>query len=98
MTNDDDGYTVNPAHPIFFSPTEEQEKIGQQIMDYAGDHYNDGGWDVIYECHTAATVAALVWSYGGAEDVTTFEQALEQIKPIVSVYDDREADAKNSEF
>jgi hypothetical protein len=98
MSDEKEVFSVNYDHPIFFKASPTELAIGQQIMDYAGEHYEDGGWDVIYECHTAESVAAMIWSFGGAEDITNFEEALEDLKGVVSVWADREADAQNSAF
>jgi hypothetical protein len=66
-------------------------------MDYAREHYDDGGWDVIYECWDASTVAHMVW-FENRDMPETYEYALEQVSEIVSIYADRQADAENSAF
>lgn len=59
-----------------------------QVKQYALDHYTDGGWDVIVECFTDEELAEAI---GGA---TTLKGALRKLRPPVSVWADRQADAR----
>lgn len=103
---DTGGYEGEDAQRGHFACTkgpltrEQRLAIGEQIMAYAGEHYEDGGWDVIVECHTAESVAHMVWIDDECcEKITTFDQAREDLeKGVVAVWADREADARNSAF
>jgi hypothetical protein len=63
-----------------------------QIKAHALAHYEDGGWDVIVECWSDEDIAETIGK------ATTLRGALKKIRDIVSVYDDRQADARNSAF
>lgn len=67
-----------------------KEEIAKYIYDYAVEHYNDGGWDVIVECWTLNEIM------GRIEDDESQEEALEGFKDLVSVWAERQADAVNS--
>jgi hypothetical protein len=80
---------------------EQRVAIGQQLLDYAGldENYQAGGWDVLYECNTAESVARLVWSDAEDDHILTFEQARDELaEGVIAVWADREADARNSAF
>ena len=70
------------------------QNIIEYIKQYALEHYDDGGWDVIVEC----------WSNKDIEkhltlcNVTTKEKALSAFEGIVNVWADQQADARNSAF
>ncbi len=40
-----------------------RQKIAEQIMAHAREHYTEGGWDVIVECWDEAEVIRVVWGY-----------------------------------
>lgn len=63
-----------------------------QVRQHAEDHYTDGGWDVIVECFTDEELAELIG------EAATFEEALATVSVPVSVWADRQADARNSAF
>ena len=63
-----------------------------QVRAHALAHYNDGGWDVIVECWEDSDIAETI---GKAR---TFKGALAKVASIVSIYDDCQADARNSAF
>jgi hypothetical protein len=63
-----------------------------EVKAYALDHYNDGGWDVIVECWEDADIAKAI---AGA---TTLLGARRKLASSVSIWADREADARNSAF
>ena len=67
-----------------------KEEIAKYIYNYAQDHYNDGGWDVIVECWTIQTIMDAL------EDDETKEEALESFKRVAGVHAERQADAVNS--
>lgn len=67
-----------------------KEEIAKYIYDYAVEHYNDGGWDVIVECWTINDIKNQIMDYESKED------ALKHFESVVAVWADREADAINS--
>ena len=70
------------------------ENIIEYIKQYALEHYDDGGWDVIVEC----------WSNKDIENhltlckATTKEKSLKDFQSIASIWADQQADARNSAF
>ena len=64
----------------------------EQVKQYALDHYTDGGWDVVVECWSDAEIAVKI---GYA---VTLEEALNEFRPLIEVWADRQADARNSAF
>lgn len=62
------------------------------VRAHAEAHYQDGGWDVIVECWEDSDI---VEEIGRAR---TAKGAIAKVAGIVSVYADREADARNSAF
>jgi hypothetical protein len=68
--------------------------LAPALYEYARQHYNDGGWDVIVEC----------WSIGMIEDylikrdARTLEEAVAAFRDRVDVWADQQADAINSAF
>jgi hypothetical protein len=62
------------------------------IKSHAEAHYEDGGWDVIVECWDDNAIAEFI---AGA---TTPDEALECFGPLIDVWSDRQADARNSAF
>jgi hypothetical protein len=79
---------VSRDHPV-------QWALAEAFYAYAEAHYTDGGWDVIVECWEHPQIAEAF----AAEGVTTMEQALScSIAGAVSVWADRQADARNSAF
>ena len=67
------------------------EEIIKFIKQYAQDHYNDGGWDVVVECWSDSDIR----QYLNSCKITTQPEALKQFKRIVDVWADQQADAKN---
>jgi len=67
-----------------------KEEIAKYIYNYAQEHYEDGGWDVIVECWTIKSIMETL------EDDESQEEALEGFKDLVSVWADQQADAVNS--
>jgi hypothetical protein len=66
----------------------------QFIYDYADEHYEDGGWDVISECYSPLVIKEILV----AHKVENEKQAIAAFSDIISVYADRQADARNSAF
>ena len=64
-----------------------------RVKDHARAHYNDGGWDVVYECWGREEVEIVVDECAGDLD-----EAWRIIEACVDVWADRQADARNSEF
>jgi hypothetical protein len=84
----------------FIDPTPEIKKeIAERVMQYALDHYNDGGWDVLVECYEISGVIDLLWEnpFHAGADVLTFEDAIEELRTgIIEIWDEKEADARIS--
>jgi hypothetical protein len=68
------------------------QELVQQIKAHALNHYSDGGWDVVAECWSDADIAEQI---AGAR---TLRGAIRKFNDIISVYADRQADARNSAF
>lgn len=69
-----------------------RQELIEQVKAYALEHYEDGGWDVVVECYDDAMIAEVI---GKAR---TLKGALAKFKTVVSIYADRQADARNSAF
>lgn len=70
----------------------ETTTLVQQVRQYAIEHYEDGGWDVIVECYTDDEIASQIT---GARTLST---ALKRFDTLIDVWSDRQADARNSAF
>ena len=62
------------------------------VKDHAEAHYTEGGWDVIVECWTDEMLADAIGR------TWTLKGALAKLSTAVSIYADRQADARNSAF
>lgn len=69
-----------------------RERLIGYVKDYALTNYDKGGWDVIVECYDDDMIADVI---GKAR---TPEGAIRKFRPLVSVWADRQADARNSAF
>lgn len=69
-----------------------RDELVEAVKDHATKHYDAGGWDVVVETYDDAEIAEVI---GGAR---TVKGALAKFRPMVSVWADRQADARNSEF
>jgi len=67
------------------------EEIIKFIKQYAQDHYNDGGWDVIVECWSDSDIRYQL----NLCKITTKVEALKYFNRLASVWADQQADAKN---
>lgn len=67
-----------------------KEEIAKYIYEYAQEHYNDGGWDVIVECWTIDDIMEQI------EDGESKEDVLNNFKSTAAVWADRQNDAVNS--
>lgn len=67
-----------------------KEEIAKYIYNYAQEHYEDGGWDVIVECWTLKEIMEQI------EDGDSKEDALKKFQSTADVWAEREADALNS--
>jgi hypothetical protein len=77
----------------------ERENIAGRIIEHAVTRYDDGGWDVIVECHTASSLAGIIWMEPEDDAILTYDEALKSVADgVVAVWADREADAENSAF
>lgn len=41
-------------------PTYSVEELVQRVKAHARDHYEEGGWDILIECHTDAEIVAWI--------------------------------------
>ena len=67
------------------------EEIIKFIKQYAQDHYNDGGWDVVVECWSDSDIR----NHLNLCKITTEVEALKCFNRLASVWADQQADAKN---
>lgn len=67
-----------------------KEEIAKYIYDYAVEHYNDGGWDVIVECWAIKDIMEFI------QDDDSKEDALRNFQNTTDVWSERQADAVNS--
>ena len=72
--------------------------IYDAVMQYAAEHYNDGGCDVVSETFTEPELTETVTRIRDGEPATTLAEALAALAPLVDVWADRQADARNSAF
>jgi hypothetical protein len=70
------------------------ETLVSFIKAHALAHYEDGGWDVVVECYSDDEIAQVLM----ANSAGTESQALRSFSSVVSLYADRQADARNSAF
>lgn len=70
--------------------------LAQEVYSYAEANYNEGGWDVIVECMTLDEIADRLKD-ADLEELTP-AAAIDSFRPSVSVWSEREADARNSAF
>ncbi len=70
-------------------PVDTVEEIIAVLRAYSLKHYEDGGWDVIYEAWDDSELKEFFIKHS----VTTPEQAIKAFKPLVAVWADRQADA-----
>lgn len=69
-------------------------KLVAHVKAHAQAHYTDGGWDVIVECWEDDQIAKVLRE----DDANTPAKAIASFKPVVDVWADRQADARNSRF
>lgn len=62
------------------------------VKAHALAHYEDGGWDVVVECWGDGQIAEHV------KGARTIAGAVRRFEDVVSVWADRQADARNSAF
>jgi hypothetical protein len=68
--------------------------LRERLKAHASAHYEDGGWDVIVECWSDAQIDKVLVD----DAVTSFSAALASFEPLIGVWADRQADARNSAF
>lgn len=72
----------------------DRDELVDLVKQHAIDNYEAGGWDVIVECWEDKEILDIL----DRDKANTPQAAIESFKPVVSVWADRQADAKNSEF
>lgn len=70
------------------------QDLSGRLYAHAESHYEDGGWDVIVECFSLDDIAACLKEDG----CVTLDDAIRSFSTSVSVWADRQADARNSAF
>lgn len=70
----------------------DQKTLVDAVKAHALEHYEDGGWDVIVECWEDDQISEQIGQ------AATIEGAIEKFDTVVSVWADRQADARNSAF
>lgn len=78
-------------------------ELVEAVKAHALAHYEDGGWDVVVECWEDREIAdhldqAHFNDDGSIWTVVTAEDAIRAFEPLVDVWADRQADARNSAF
>ena len=68
------------------------EELTAYIKEYALEHYEDGGWDVIVECWDDAGIAKVLREH----EATDEEEAVHAFSWMVSVWGERQRDAEIS--
>ena len=71
----------------------ETKRLVEFVQQYAEDHYEEGGWDVIVECWDFDMIASTL-----GPRTRTEAGALKKMALAVGIYADRQADARNSAF
>lgn len=60
----------------------------EAILDYAHDHYEEDGWDYIYECFSVDDIVDIIsWS-------NSYDEALFIVSTHASIYDERRAEVR----
>lgn len=80
------------------TPTLAEELLYAGVMDHAHRHYEDGGWDVVAETYTQGELTATVMAMRDGVPATTVAEAIAAMEPLVDIWADRQADARNSAF
>lgn len=75
--------------------TPDYAELAHAVIRHAEAHYDEGGWDVIVECRTLDEIRA---ELERDESVTDAASAIASFAPVVDVWADRQADARNSAF
>jgi len=76
-----------------------KKKLVLHVRNYAEEHYEDGGWDVIVECWTDEDIYKHLFDdrdYGEDEPYlkpSTPEKAIRAFDGLIDIWSDRQADA-----
>lgn len=73
-------------------PERTLDALVEAVKAHALAHYEEGGWDVVVECWDDAQIAEHV------KGTRTVTGAVGRFEGVVSVWADRQADARNSAF
>jgi 2-polyprenyl-3-methyl-5-hydroxy-6-metoxy-1,4-benzoquinol methylase len=65
--------------------------IAEQVITYAIKHYNEEGWDFVYECHTADDIAADL----AENNITTFDEAIAHYAEIYGLVNEQREEVKS---
>lgn len=76
--------------------------LARGVLAHAQEHYEEGGWDVLVECYTVYEMTAWLANPDRFDHTiprpTNLDEALAIVQDAVSVWADRQADARNSAF
>lgn len=95
VSEDAETITYRESWDTPHSPT--MAELAQAVIDHATKHYEEGGWDVVVECMTVEDIVG-GWEASDNPAPTTVEEAVATFAAPVSVWADRQADARNSAF
>ena len=68
--------------------------IIEGLKAHANANYEAGGWDVLVECWSDKEIQGHL----DAHNARSIGDAIEAFKPLVSIWAERQADARNSAF
>ncbi len=66
----------------------------QAVKNHANENYEAGGWDILVECWEDEEIACVLKK----DNCKTEKEAIDTFRPLVAVWADRQADARNSAF
>jgi hypothetical protein len=75
-------------------PPKVTDALVEAVKSHAQEHYKDGGWDVIVECWTDGEIRERLTEH----KAHSLAAALKAFEPLIDVWSDRQADARNSAF
>jgi hypothetical protein len=64
------------------------DMYGKAIMQYATEHYNEGGWDMVVECYTVEEIDQ------ETKDAATFDAALNIMRRIATLWHEMEQETR----
>jgi 2-polyprenyl-3-methyl-5-hydroxy-6-metoxy-1,4-benzoquinol methylase len=65
--------------------------IAEQVLNHAIKHYNEGGWDIVYECLTVKDIESDIKEYNLADA----DQAIKHYEQIYDIVNERREEVKS---